>query len=459
MNIKIEVTNIYSKIIGFQNLSKDLKYALLDRASYVLPGARYSKLYRQQKWDGKEYLLTKTGRFPTGILSIIWSTIKRANLNPEIIDVRTPAVRDINYTWTGFELRDYQIEATKRFMEAKRGILELPTRSGKTFIASNIIKEVGTKTLYIVKGKESLYQTADDIRASISPANIGIFGDGRKEIGDITIALVESLRRVAVPQIFPHVGLLIVDEVQHAGAKNLYTTTLSIDAEYRMGMSGTAFREDNKDLKIRATTGKIIYKVPAEKLWDEGYILKPDIMWINPNAETLHRSIDYRIAYDRGIIYNKDRNTKIREIVESHPLEQILISVENITHGEQLMRILYGLNPRFMYADMGDDKRQELFSEFKEGKIKLMIATKLMNQSVTLPDLSVLINAGGRKSAIELLQKFGRVQGHGNKDRVIIYDFVDKHSPYLLNHSIKRMKKLKERGYNQIGLEHFKRAE
>ena len=458
MKITIHIDNAYSEIYNYPYLNAVLRNEIINCVSYFVQGAQFSVAFREGKWNGKECLITNKGKFPTGVLSRIVTTLEQLNHQVELNDVReitNPTISPIGVRWKGVRLRDYQKEAVDTAIKATRGIIEIPTRGGKTLIAGKIIQKLGLRTLYIVNGKESMYQTRSDLMdcLALPESCFGLYGDGHKTRSDITIGLIQSLSKQK-PEWFMS-DILIIDEIHKAGAKGLYNWTMKCDAYYRFGISGTPFRTDGKDMKIMAVTGKIIHRETQTDMWEQGYIERPIVKWVDPKAPPIHRSLDYKKAYALGVINNDARNDKVVDIVNAHKGEQILISVENIEHGEILMNKLMGNvweSPFFMCGSLDSSRRYAMFDQFKNGLIKIMIATRLMNESVTINNLSVLINCAGRKSEIELIQKLGRVQTKvKGKSNVKVYDFIDRHSHFLYNQSAERMKLLKRREYEQQG--------
>ena len=354
------------------------------------------------------------------------------------------------WEWVGPEPRDYQIEAVEKCLYAKRGIVELPTRTGKTLFAGKLLQVLGLRTLYLVSGKESLYQAKDDLAGYIKGPKIGLYGDGCKEVGgDITIALIQSLTKIKGKNPFADVGVILIDEVHKAAADSIFKYFMRNKAPYRFGMSGTAFRSDNKDIKLTALLGRIIYSKDQEEMWDKGVIEKPTVRWLEVEGDVLHRAMHYRHHYKNGIIESKERNRLVGKILDHHPEDQILISVENTLHGEILYDMYKDRGAVFVHGKSKKEFREDIFKKVQDGSQRIVITTRIFNESLTFPDLAVLVNMAGRRSGTELLQKYGRIQGKGNKKSVVIYEFRDNHSHYLERHAKARYRLLEKRNYEQ----------
>ena len=76
----------------------------------------------------------------------------------------------------------------------------------------------------------------------------------------------------------------------------------------------------------------------------------------------------------------------------------------------------------------------------KSGEIDVLIASKIFDQGVDIPQLDALILAGSGKSSGRALQRIGRViRKNEGKVRAIVVDFYD-NAKYLRDHSEVRKK-------------------
>ena len=124
----------YSQFIDYETYPADLKASLERTASYFVKGAQFSEKVRSGKWDGRIYLLNAYGRVPTGLAGVLAKVFKEKGYRLLITD-RITYPEPKPWKWVGPELRDYQVEAVDKCLAARRGIVELPTRTGKTYFA------------------------------------------------------------------------------------------------------------------------------------------------------------------------------------------------------------------------------------------------------------------------------------------------------------------------------------
>ncbi|MEM2175219.1 MAG: DEAD/DEAH box helicase family protein, partial [Candidatus Micrarchaeia archaeon] len=85
-------------------------------------------------------------------------------------------------------------ECLWKIKENERGLIKLPTGSGKGCIISATVAEKKVPTIVLVHRKDLLYQTVKRFKKE---ANIetGIIGDGKSEFKDVTVAMVQTLCR------------------------------------------------------------------------------------------------------------------------------------------------------------------------------------------------------------------------------------------------------------------------
>lgn len=442
--LKLLITNSVTHIQGYANLDKRVKEAAVRTLSYFSPSAKYSMAFKRGYWDGRVKCLSSDGKFPTGLL---YRLAKDFDLRMEDTRVRPGPMYD--FTWQGPELRDYQAEILDATEDYFRGIYEIPTRTGKTYVSAAIIEKYKQRSLLVVNSAESMKEAAEVLSQCIGGAKVGILGGGKNIDGNVVVAMMQTLCKK--PELIKDFGLFIVDEVHLAAAETWYNTLLKSEAYWRYGQSGTVFREDNADIRFYANTGPLFYHIPLTQMWENDVVMKPEIKWVKFRAPMLHGGINYANVYQLGIVENEARNQEVLALVKKLQKESTMVSVESINHLNILSKLFSDNAIPHVVIHGEAENRDSDYQDFKSGKVKVAIASRVLNTSVTLPDLAHLVNAAGKKSEVELTQKLGRILGKGNKVRVCYYDFVDAHSKILMKHSMMRYRALKAAGHEQEG--------
>src|SRR5262249_5361480 len=97
--------------------------------------------------------------------------------------------------WSEILLRPYQAAALDAWARARhRGVVVLPTGSGKTRLALAAMARTGLRTLCLVPTRALLEQWAEVIRESYDGV-VGRFGDGERQEEPITVTTFESAYR------------------------------------------------------------------------------------------------------------------------------------------------------------------------------------------------------------------------------------------------------------------------
>jgi superfamily II DNA or RNA helicase len=413
-------------------------HELEEEFSYEVQGAEYTHAYQARKWNGRQYVF-RDRYFSIGLLHDVVSSLKQKGIQVEIKDFRHLGEK-FSLPESSVVLRPYQSEITEKACEYKNSTIEVATGGGKTNIAAEFIRRVGLKTLMIVPSIEILRQT-QDVLSNYLNIPIGIIGDKEHDENDyVTVSTWQSLG-ADYADYLNSIDCMIIDEAQHIGAGVLRQITRSIPATYRLGMSGTLFREDGADLEIIAGCGPKIASIGYTYLIEHGYLVPARFWLVRVPQKTYNRWANYNDVYEDYIIENEIRNNAIIDIAEHLVREgrKVLIFITRIEHGKKLME--QG-GASFVYASHPD--RRKLIEDFKSGKVKCLISTSILQEGWDLPPIDGLILAGPTKSTIMTLQRIGRaLRPFENKKDAIIVDFTD-NCKFLKDHFQKRLARYKE---------------
>lgn len=449
--IRIRVENSFSTILD--QLEYEQLQAVLLACSYFVKGAQFTPQFQSGAWDGRKKLFnSNTYRFPTGLVYTVKQAL-RDSVKIEDCRVKPQSRIKVEFEFP-HELREYQEEVVKQALKAQRGILSSATGSGKTLMALKLVQELGVKTLFIVNTKEALYDTVRAAKACFPKETIGVYGDGKHTLGKfLTIAIMASVARCFKNKdkkfIQENYQCLIIDEYHHVGSDTWMQAVMSIDAFYKFGLTGTAFRNDGASIMLQAATGKLIGNIKAKDLQEQGFLAKSKIYFVNcPDPQELDRPLQYREIYRFGIVKNAVRNALIGKLVKKHLGKSILVVVEQIEHGEELFKQLKKIDKKTVFISGKSKQRKELKEAFERGDLRTVIASRIYNESADVPILEVVINASGGRSGIAVIQRVGRsLRLREGKEEAVIYDFYDSFNYKMEQHSMERMKWLKKEGH------------
>lgn len=467
--IIITVENSKCSISG--EINKDTLKALDDQLSYELAGYSYAQTSGRiyGGWDGRVRLLSKTKTFPVGLLKRSCFILDKLKQEYQVNDLRKNLKNNPLMLNPKFKPRDYQLEVTNLAEKKESGIIRMCTGSGKTSVIAMIAGRFNVRTVIYVIGIELLYQMKETIERILG-VKCGMVGDGICDIVDgINICTIwtaaqafgekieitdndltsdsskkyKDASKKKIQKMVKEAELFVLDECQYAAAKSLqFIHRISVSARYRFLLSGTPWREAGDDILIEAVSGPKFYDLPASKLIDDGVLVPPKIYFINvPKMKFLNGT--YQTIYDNYIVKNTTRNSLIvdaaRKLVQNG--RRVLILISKVEHG----KILYDtLSEEFSVDSLNgttsSEARMSAIDSIRRGKINILIASKIFDQGIDIPELDALILAGSGKSSARALQRIGRVirPSEGKKWANVI-EFMD-NAKYLESHSKARLK-------------------
>jgi superfamily II DNA or RNA helicase len=432
---------------------------LQELTSYEVKGAEHVQSFKRGFWNGRKNLFSKRKKlFPSGLVPIVVEEFEKLGLEVKIKDSRrSPGPlciepNDFKIKGVAFNYPyDFQLEAAKILCKKVRGVLNGATNCGKTIIACLMIKMLKVKTLFIVPNLELLYQTKKVFEDKLE-VPIGIIGEGHWDVKDITVATMATLySRVKEPEcekLLAETQLLIADECHHASSDSYYMVIKKCNAYYRYGFSGTPLkRSDGKDLMLLGATGPILYSIRNKELIERGISVQPYLKLLTIDKPVLPKSMNWRDTYEMGIINNHHRNKELVDFALNSVKEDnnVLILIREIKHGKNISALIPNtVCHRYIHGQDSTECRKQTLKDYREGKINILISSVILDEGIDLPNIDVLILAGGGKSAIKIPQRIGRGLRLGGKDKLIVVDTIDLTHHYLADHSYNRVQIYKE---------------
>lgn len=463
--MRIIYSPIYSQCI-FENESEKRSLEKILTVSEVNKFNGQHQLYRfytknYSIYSGISFYLKEKAPFP---VEIVGYTTDSCIINPSLPNLT---------------LRPYQIEAVKRNIELKRGINNLVTGSGKTAIAAATIYTLNLKSLFVVHTTALAEQTVEEfIKFGFSPDEVGLYSGKSKDLSKKhTIALIQSLYHAvkdndaALLHFLTTVQVLFIDESHHNSAYSYMEVVKRCPAEYRYGLSGSIFIDENNmtadAFKLIGATGRIINQIDYDLLKNLGYLSDSKAYFYRlPPHQIPADTNDYAKSYKAGIVQNYVRNKRIVEIAknafEKH--HKVAIIVRQIEHGQillQLLKELYGIDALFYFGNESVNKIDEdgttiltldqkldgmELSKFKEKDRFILILSPAFFEGIDIPNLSVIIRADAGRSKKNDFQIIGRGLRLKPEKMLYVIDFTDEFNFLFKYQSRKRQKNYEELG-------------
>lgn len=293
--------------------------------------------------------------------------------------------------------------------------------------------------------------------------------------------LLYSLNKEAYEKYYDAIDLLnntravVCDEAHRAGAESYWKVFHYLtNARVKVGLTGTLDKTKKISMAhIRGLFGKDLVKVTNKQMIERGVSARPHIRLVpideptdlEPRIQATMMAkgysqlptadlLSYQIAYDLGVVHNEYRNRVVAELAykASSKLDKqaVLIMVTSIEHGELIGEQLDKLGAEYQFLQGKDDSatREKAIDDIVSGKLKIVIATKIFEAGIDIPNLKVLILCDALKSYISVIQKIGRVlRVMPDKRDVFIFDIVDRTNRYLWSAAQDRVRYYKDEGF------------
>jgi DNA excision repair protein ERCC-3 len=413
--------------------------------------------------DGKRYFAIQAGHrgiFKQRMLQAGWPVEDLAGfLNGDPLEVR---IRErMLGNGQPFGLRDYQAQAAERWYQGGKpsgghGVIVLPCGAGKTIVAIKAMSLVNQKTLILATNGAAVAQWVREIldKTELTPDEVGAYTGEVKEIRPVTVATYQILTwRASKDAKFAHLhlfedhnwGLIVYDEV-HLLPAPVFGATADLQARRRLGLTATLVREDGREGDVFSLVGPKRFDMAWQTLEEKGFIAEAKCYEVrvgfhNGAAQRYEKAQEgekFRLAAT-----NPAKLDVLDTLVRKHKLDNVLVIG---TYLEQLKDIARRYRAPLITGETPGAQREDLFQKFRDGRIKLLVVSKVANFSIDLPDANVAIQVSGSfGSRQEEAQRLGRVL-RPKKDGAYFYSVVTRESKEQ-EFAMKRQLFLTEQGY------------
>lgn len=453
----------------------------------------YEELWTvQEKKPGQWSLFTMPG-----FCHLILDYCRSHGYSSEVVDCRTPMPEiDVDAAFEG--LRDYQMDAVEAAMRSGGGILQLPTGSGKTRIATAILKAFprdemikrGTPTyVFACPDKDINRKNWLELTKLLPDRDVGLVMSGsRKFSDDIVCCTIDSLENLD-PKM---VGVFICDEVHTAASPSRGEKIQLFTKARKWGVSATPTgRFDGADLLAEGLFGPIVFNMTYKDMVERGALVPIHVFWMEcPDPKGGLRHYSELVKPDAKIRLGSTRNDDfaqlVADIVLSMPDDlQTLVMVQYLEHMDNINKRCDG-KVEICHGETNADnllrypsiraisprERKAIYDDVANGTIRKAMSSMIWKQGVDIRDLSVVVNAAGGGSDIVAKQIPGRASRTNDatgKDMAFVIDFWhswDTDQPEyrdgkgkpgpLLSADRKRKKAYEQLGFKQTWLQNIK---
>ena len=204
-------------------------------------------------------------------------------------------------------------------------------------------------------------------------------------------------------------GLIIYDEV-HLLPAPVFQLTADIQARRRLGLTATLVREDDREDDVFALIGPKKYDIPWKVMENQGWIATAVCTEVRvrlPEDMRMEYAVTDRHRKFRFASENPAKLAVLRRVLNRHRDEQTLIIG---TYVEHLRAIADELHAPVLTGQTSNAQRERLYGDFRAGRVRVLIVSKVANFAVDLPDAAVAIQISGTfGSRQEEAQRLGRL--------------------------------------------------
>ncbi|MCQ2599952.1 MAG: DEAD/DEAH box helicase [Treponema sp.] len=405
-------------------------------------------------------LLTDRGTIKQKLIELGWPVKDEVPLRDgEPLDV---SLNEKTSSGKDLVIRNYQMEAAKAIVGDKGpgsgfGTIVLPCGAGKTIVGMTIMSMLKTSTLIITTNITSVHQWIDELvdKTNIPRDMIAEYTGESKTIKPVTVATYQILTwRPDKVGPYPHFsifrdrpwGLIIYDEV-HLLPAPVFRVVAELQAVRRVGLTATLVREDNCQGYVFSLVGPKRYDVPWKELEHTGWIAKAECVEVRLDLPT-DRELEYAVAPAREkhriACENPVKIKIVSELVERFKEDKILIIGQYL---DQLEEISALLKVPLITGKTPNSVRDQIYGDFKSGKTRVLVVSKVANFAVDLPDASMAIQVSGTfGSRQEEAQRLGRILRP--KERTSRFFTLISRSTVEEDFGSNRQKFLAEQGYS-----------
>jgi superfamily II DNA or RNA helicase len=362
--------------------------------------------------------------------------------------------------WADPGLREYQAAALCAWeLASRRGIVVLPTGSGKTRVALAAMASTRLTALCLVPTRVLLEQWQREITA-FYPHPVGRHGDGRRDVTPVTVATYESAYR-HMDHLGARFDLLVVDEVHHFGYGFRDEALEMSLAGARLGLTATPSRVAMQATRLAELVGPIVYELAIGDLTGQ-FLASFDAVVVHldlTDAEraryaalsqvftaavvTFFRSLpqatwpDFARAAGRTVEGRRALGAwrEARQLLALTDAKRRALGMLLARHRDARVLVFTADNASAyaiarehllmpLTCDIGRPERDAVLDAFRQGRLRALVSSRVLNEGLDVPDADVALIVGAAMGEREHVQRVGRLLRPGPGKRALVYELV-----------------------------------
>lgn len=355
----------------------------------------------------------------------------------------------------------HQTEAVDTWWQkGARGVVVLPTGTGKTYVAVLAIERAARPTLVVTPTIDLLNQWYAELSDAFA-VPIGLLGGGYYDLQPLTVTTYDSAY-IHLERWGHRFGLLVFDECHHLPGPTYLAAAVGSLAPFRLGLTATPERADGQEALLPELIGPVVYRREIKQLAGEFLAeYRTAREYVDLSEEELEQYRQAREQYrrfvdERGIAmggpqgwvrflretcrsqegraafqaYREQRRlalaapAKLRlleTLLERHARDRVLIfTYDNAT--------VYLIARRFLVPAITHQtkakERRLILQRFHSGEYPVVVTSQVLNEGVDVPAANVGIILSGSGSVREHVQRLGRLLRKQGDKQALLYEVV-----------------------------------
>ena len=359
------------------------------------------------------------------------------------------------------EPRPYQTEALAAWRAHRgRGVIVLPTGSGKSHVALLAIDEKRRSTLVVAPTLDLVRQWFDLLTATFG-GPVGLVGGGEHDVQALTVTTYDSAF-LHMEHLGARFGLVVFDECHHLPSAGYALAARSCIAPFRLGLTATPERADGREAALAGLIGPMAYRKDIVELAGD-YLAEYEVervsIELSPEERAEHdaeRALYRAFVESRGIrmsqptgwgdfIMQSTQSAEGRRAMAAYLRQRALAFAPrakldylgHLLHTHRGDRAIlftqdnataYGIARRFLVPVITHQtkvrERSAILAGLAEGTYRAVATSKVLNEGVDVPDANVAVILSGSGSVREHVQRLGRILRKKGDKRALLYELV-----------------------------------
>lgn len=355
----------------------------------------------------------------------------------------------------------HQAEALAAWLKAgRKGVVVLPTGTGKTFVAILCIAAANRPALVVTPTLDLMNQWYGELQTAFG-IDVGLLGGGHHEIKPLTVTTYDSayLKCELWADKF---GMLVFDECHHLPGATYKLAATAALAPFRLGLTATPERSDMGEYAFPDLIGPVVYRREIQQLSGEylaEYETRKVFVELTAEEQDLYqRSRDFyrNFIQDRGInfsgpdgwkrfIFEASRSpdgweamrayreskrierapaakfSTLSELLTKHAAERMIVfTADNAT--------VYRVSREFLIPAITHQtkvkERKQILDRFHTGEYTAVATSQVLNEGVDVPAAAVGVVLSGSGSTRENVQRLGRILRRYKGKKAVLYEVI-----------------------------------